>query len=47
MWQSNLMSNLLVVFVLLALFIIIYTKIKKITLTEMIQEVRGGFSEQI
>lgn len=47
MWQQNLMSNLLVVFVLLALFIIVYTKIKQITLMEMIREIRGGFSEQV
>ena len=45
MWQNNLFSNLLVIFVLLALFIIIYTKIKNITLLEMIKEIRGGFSE--
>jgi hypothetical protein len=47
MWQENLMSNLLVIFVLLALFIIIYTKIKNVTLLEMIREIRGGFSEQV
>jgi len=47
MWKYNLMSNLLVIFILLALFIIIYTKVKRITLTEMIQEIRGGFSEQV
>ena len=40
MWQENLLSNLLVWGIMFSLFVIIYCKIKKITMTEMFKEIR-------
>ena len=43
MWRENLFSNLLVLFILIALFIIVYCKIKDVTFMELIKSVREGF----
>lgn len=40
MWQQNLLSNLLVIGILLALFIIIYCKVKDITFPEFFRQVK-------
>jgi hypothetical protein len=40
-WQENLFNNLLVVLILLLLGIIIYSKITKKTIPEIIREIRG------
>ena len=40
MWQQNLLSNLLTVGILLALAIIIYCKVTKKTLVDLIRELR-------
>lgn len=45
-WQENLFSNLLVVGILLALFIIVYCKMKNITLPELIKEIKEATSVQ-
>jgi hypothetical protein len=44
MWQENLLNNLIVIFVLLALAIIAYCKIRNKTLLDVIKEVREGFN---
>ena len=44
MWQENLLSNLLVWAILIALFITMYCKIKKITMIEMIKEIKEMLS---
>jgi hypothetical protein len=46
-WQENLFSNLLVISILLGLTIMIYCKIAKKTLTELIIEIREAFSSPI
>jgi hypothetical protein len=43
MWRENLFSNLLVLFIIIALFVIIYCKIKDVTVMELIKEIREGF----
>ncbi len=45
-WQENLISNLFVGFVLILIALIIYLKVKRITLMEFIKELRGGFSDE-
>ena len=45
MWQQNLMNNLIVFFVLGTLAIVIYCKIAKKTLSDLIREIRGGMSD--
>jgi len=45
--SENLFNNLLVVGILGSLVVIIYCKIKKKTLTEVIQEVREGFTAPV
>jgi len=43
MWQQNLFSNLLVFFIILSLIVIVYCKVKNVTLTELIKQIRGAF----
>lgn len=45
-WQQNLFSNLLVVFILLAIVIIAYLKVKKLTLPEFFREIREATSSE-
>ncbi len=45
-WQENLISNLLVFFILGSLFILLYCKMSNKTLTELIQDIRGGMSNE-
>ncbi len=45
-WQSNLMNNLIVFFILGSLVVIVYLKITKKTLKDLILDVRGGFSNE-
>ena len=40
-WQQNLMNNLLVIGILLGLFIIIYCKIKGVTLIDVFREINA------
>jgi hypothetical protein len=42
MWRENLFSNLLVLFIITSLFVIIYCKIKDVTLMELIKDIREG-----
>lgn len=46
MWQQNLMNNLLVLIILGSLIVIIYCKVAKKTLKDLILEVRGGMSNE-
>jgi len=45
-WQDNLFSNLLVLFIILALFVIIYCKVAGKSLLDVIKDIRGGFSSE-
>jgi len=45
-WQDNLMNNLLVVAILLALAIIVYCGIKKVTLTEVLRQIKEGLKNE-
>jgi len=45
MWQGNLFSNLLVVFILLTLAAIVYCKVTRKTLVDLIKEIKEMFSE--
>jgi len=40
MWQENLFNNLLVVFILIALGLIMYCKIRRKSLSEVITEIK-------
>ena len=40
MWQQNLLNNLIVIVVLIALFIIVYCRIKNQTLLDIIRDLR-------
>jgi len=44
MWRENLFSNLLVLAILLSLGIIIYCKVKNVTLVELIKSMREAFN---
>jgi amino acid permease len=41
MWQDNLFSNLLVVFILVSIFLIIYCRVTGKTITEILKEIWG------
>ncbi len=43
-WSENLLNNLLVIFILLSLIIIIYSKITNKTLPEIIKEIKEAIS---
>ena len=45
-WQQNLLSNLLVWGIMFSLFVIIYCKLKGITMIEMFKEIREILSPQ-
>ena len=45
-FQQNLFNNLIVIFVLLALFIIIYCKIKGQTLLDVFRDIREAVSPE-
>ena len=40
MWQSNLISVLIVLFILASIFIILYCKLKDISLIELFSEIK-------
>lgn len=42
-WQDNLLSNLLVLFILFALFVIIYCRMKNVTLLQLIKDLKEAF----
>lgn len=42
MWQENLFNNLIVVIVLVSLGLIVYCRIKKQTIGEVIKDIRDG-----
>lgn len=46
MWQQNLLNNLLVLLILGSLIVIIYCKVAKKTLVELIKEIRGSMSDE-
>ena len=46
-WQENLFQNLLTSSILLTLALIIYCKMAKKTLLDLIKEIREGFSTPI
>ena len=46
MWQENLISNLLVFLILGSLFVIIYCKVAKKTLKDLILDIRGGMEDE-
>ncbi len=46
MWKENLMSNLLTVGILVSLGIIVYCKIKNVTLGEVIRQIREGMQDE-
>lgn len=45
-WQSNLINNLLVVSILLSIGLVIYCSIKKVTLTELIKNMREAIKDE-
>lgn len=45
-WQSTLINNLIVFFVLGSLVIIIYCKVAKKTLRDLIMDIRGGVESE-
>lgn len=45
-WQQNLLNNLIVISILLSLAIIVYTKVKNITLVEFAKEIKEMFSAE-
>jgi len=47
MWQENLFSNLLVAFILLTLLVIVYCKVTKKTLPDLIRELRESVSSPL
>ncbi len=46
MWQQNLINNLIVFFVLGSLGIVIYCKIAKKTLKDLIVDIREGMADE-
>ena len=44
MWKENLINNLLVIFILVVIALIIWSKVTGKTLSEMVQEIRGMFT---
>jgi cellobiose-specific phosphotransferase system component IIC len=46
-WKENLFSNLLATFIMLSLVVIIYCKVTKTTLKELILSIREGLSEPV
>ncbi len=45
-WQQNLFSNLLTVFILFSLTLIVYLKMTRKTMVELIKEIREGFKDE-
>lgn len=45
-WQQNLISNLLVFLIIGSLAVVIYCKIAKKTLKELIMDIRGGMEDE-
>ena len=43
-WQENLFSNLLVIFILLTLAVIIYCRVKGVTITELVKDIREAMN---
>lgn len=39
-WQENLLQNLLVIFILIAIVIIVYCKVKNITFIELFKQIK-------
>ena len=46
MWQQNLINNLIVFLVLGSIAVIIYCKVSKKTLTDLIRDIRGGMADE-
>jgi len=47
MWQENLFSNLLVVTIFLTLGLMVYCKVSKKTLIELIKEIKEAMADPI
>jgi len=45
-WQSNLFNNLLVVSILLSIVLMIYCSIKKVTLIELIKNIKEAIKDE-
>ena len=45
-WQENLFSNLLVLFILGALVVIVYCKVKNVTMGELFKELREAMADE-
>lgn len=45
-WQQNLFNNLLVISILFSLAVIVYTKVKGITLIDFVKEIKGVVSPE-
>jgi len=46
MWQQNLLSNLLTIGILFSLAVIVYCKIKNVTLIELIKSLREATTDE-
>ena len=46
MWQENLLNNLLVFVILGSLAVVIYCKVAKKTLKDLIIDIRGGMEDE-
>ncbi len=45
-WQENLISNLIVFIILGSIMVIVYCKVSGKTLTDLIRDIREGFSDE-
>ena len=46
-WQENVFNNGLVIFILSDMFVIIYTKVKNITIPQMYNEIKELFVKKL
>ncbi len=46
MWQQNLINNLIVFLVLGSIAVVIYCKVSKKTLADLIRDIRGGMEDE-
>ena len=45
-WQQSLVNNLIVFLILGSIFIVVYCKMSGKTLRDLIQDIRGGLSDE-
>lgn len=45
-WKENLFQNLLTALILMALIIIVYLRVSRKTIGDLIRDIRGGFKDE-